>query len=231
MSETKHGHGFPLAHTVLASIAVLLVIFVIVFLYHAKKEANATLDRAAQASQSIPAQKVKPAITTTSGAWATYVSPLGHFTARYPSNWVQPKNPKDCSGILDTDLEIGPDEHSVITCGSDGSVSQISVQSAAGDHRNDQQYTFDSKEYGGITKRTVAADGQTGAEYQASAKNQEPGIGSLDDGTIVIRDIFFVHSRTYVATYTQVPALNNVGVTQNQQSVFKTLVGQGLQFK
>ena len=150
---------------------------------------------------------------------------------QYPESWVQPDNRSLCGNLLKRDLEIGPDSSSVMRCGSDGSVSQVSIDSVIGDQRQNTDYTLRNDDgFGVLQNGDVTADNIDGSMYQGLAKGQGEGVAAYPDGTIVIQDVFYKNYTTYFVKYTQFPPAKNGGPTQDQLSAFNNIV-DSLKFK
>lgn len=165
--------------------------------------ANKTAIGGAPSSSASPS----PSPTMTSkitASWKTYTSDKGGFSLRYPLSWKQPTNPELCTpGLMDRSLYLGPDENSVLKCGS-GFSGQMAVFSVDGDRRAD--YVLDKTDTA-RTSQSVAAGGVAGMrEYGVVAADRMMGASK---GTIETTYTFFSKGKTFVGTYLQAPSGTN----------------------
>lgn len=228
--------GFAIVESLLIVVIIGLLGGVGYYVWHAQKQANDTLQAASKVAQSSPGKVVKkvPNTSDLTAGWKTYTSEKGKFTVKYPVSWVQPTSQDACGDFLKSDLEIGPDAQSVIKCGGDGTVSQVSISSQDGDTRNDPANTLSKDLYTINTQGSAAeADGVMGTAIAGNVINQgaEPGIGSFPDGTQVVIYLFYTKGRTYIARYTQYPSTSKEGPVHNELADFNLMTSETLKFE
>ncbi len=222
--KNRNQHGFT-------TIEILLVLLVVVVLGAAgylvwNRHSNSKMNRGTFTSSHYRRPNQHPTTLTTnkSTGLSTFTSKVGKFSVSYPASWVQPANQRACGGFLSRDLEIGPNIGSVIKCGGDGTVSQVSVSSVNGDQTKNKDYSLNSNEFGAPQTSSVTTDNVSGTSYRGVASGKGNGSGVLPPGAIVIEDIFYQNQTTYIATYTQYPASSKEGPTQNQLNAFNKIV-------
>lgn len=187
--------------------AILIVVIIAAisgtgwFVYNAKKKTNDTLNKTAQLQSD--AQKSVHTSADPTANWTAYTSEKGKFSVKYPPTWVQPAHKEACGdGLLDRSLYLGPDNNSVLRCGSEF-FGQIGIDSQTGDKHTDNPF---SSGYKDTVVKNVTVDGVSGTRTSAVAQGQGEGLGAYFDGTIVVRYVFVANGNTYVATYVQAPA-------------------------
>jgi len=217
--------GFSLVESLLVIIAVAVVAFVGYYVYHTNQQSQAKLEAANKSTESSNHKSTKP-IDPTAG-WKTYTSEEGKFTVKYPNDWSSPSHPDFCGDFLKTDLETGPNDRSVISCGADGQVSEVSVQALMGDKTQDPAYMLQASDYADITKSAVTVDGVSGQLLTGKSLSPSGTVESaLPDGTLVQEYVFLHNGMTYIARYTQLP-LGGSGA----QDTFTTMVTKTLKFE
>ncbi len=211
--------GFSAVELVLI-IALVVALGVIGWLVYRnqKKTSTAPVTNTTTAVQK-PAPAT-PAVDPTA-KWTAYSDATGKFSLRYPTTWVTATSPELCSpGIL----LLGPTKNTVGRCASEG-FGQVHVMSNDGDSRNTNEL---GSGYVNVEKKDVTVANIVGKKESGVAKGQvtpdSPGLGALEDGTIVVNYIFFTNGKTYVAGYTQ-----NVG-DSDVLSDFNLLVTKTLTF-
>jgi hypothetical protein len=218
--------GFAAIESVLVLLAIAIIVGTGWYIWRSVQNVDKTDNQAVAVSQ--PTTQAKKFVTTTDSKTelTTYKNYVGKFIVQYPSSWIQPVNQQACSGILDRDLEIGPNATSVIKCGGDGTVSQVSIASLASNQTgNKDDVTLLRKSgYNAVQKSSVTVKGVKGVSYQAIAAGQGEGIGAMPDGTILIEEVLFAHGNTYIASYTQYPATEREGPNLNEQAQFQQIV-------
>jgi len=219
--------GAAIIETLLVILIAGLVGFVGWYVRHSQQVTAKALDAAATSQTITPKNSATTTVGSTDG-WNNYSSKVGAFMVKYPKDWIGPSHPEFCGDFLDYDLEIGPDAKSVIKCGGDGTVSQVSITSVAGDKRSDYLYNFDKTLYDVEPTTKITLSGITGNEFNATAHNQSSypaeGLGIFPDGTKIIEDVFLEAGRTYVIRYTQEPA-GSAQASTDQLATFKLIRG------
>jgi len=224
--HTSRQQGFAALEALLVVIIVGLLGFTGWFVWHAKNNTDTSLNNASNSQPGItkktPAKSTKTDNVT--ATWTTYTVKDKVFTVKYPSNWVQPTNKEACGGFLDQNLEIGPNEQSVIKCGGDGTVSQVSISWTTTDKGGSAGTNLALAGYKNYKSGTLIVDGVQGKTYSAVASQQSEGLDALPDGTIVIINTFEKAGKVVVAQYMQYPSTQKEGPTQDQQAVFNQIV-------
>jgi hypothetical protein len=224
--KKSYQSGFAAIEAVLVLVIVGILSFTGWFVWNAKQNADTSLENADKANSSESTKKTaaKDEVDSKTGL-TTFKSASGVFAVQYPSNWVKPQNPEACGDYLSMALETGPDAKSVIKCGGDGTVSQVSVYYTTPEKAGDPSRRFTLSGYTKYQTSTVTtSDGVQGTSHSAVASGQTEGIGSLPDGTIVVTDQFTKGGWVVTADYYQYPAASNEGPVQDQRAVFDQIV-------
>ncbi|HSW80083.1 MAG TPA: hypothetical protein VLG47_04890 [Candidatus Saccharimonadales bacterium] len=226
----KKETGFSAIEAILLLVVVALITGTGWYVWHVRKDTNKLSEETVSQSQPVPKAGDPIYMLDKSKGVINYKNTVGKFSVNYPSNWVHlDTTEKLCGGAADRSLDIGPDKKSIARCGTDGTVSQVSISSVPGDMTNKADYAiFTDKKHDGwvkVVKSTVTADGVTGTFYCGTAQGQGDGLGAYPDGAEVYQDIFVKNNITYTAIYTQYPKSSNEGPTQNQEAAFNKIIG------
>ena len=225
MKQAPNQYGFSVIKSLLLVIAVAGISLIGVYVYRTNATVNSTLQAAQTSAVAAPARLAKKPSATKAltAGWNSYTSKTSHFSANYPQTWVLPAHKELCGAILSSNLEVGPNLQSVIKCGGDGTISQVSIASERGDKRHDKSAGFDAQMYGHVVSTPIEIAGAPGVQTSAVAANQPQGIGSYPDGTVIIKDVIFTLGRTYTAQYVQYPQTQSEGPVLDETAIFKQI--------
>ncbi len=208
----KNLSGFGAVEVVLVLFIVGLLGFVGWFVHNSNKKAS---DNLRPVTSSVRFEHKKkagvtgpaPASPDPTADWQTFKSTNGAFSVKYPKTWVQPTNQQYCDKTaLGYSLYLGPDENSVLKCGTDGGFGEISLDS---NKENNSGFDFSSG-YTNVVKKSVTVNGVIGQRIAAISSGQKQLIGSLPDGTIVVEYTFNTNGKFYVAHYIQKSSYQDV---------------------
>jgi hypothetical protein len=190
-----------------------LLLFVIIaiiggtgwYVFKSKDAINQTYDSAG----SLKSQSVSNVKVADTSKWIAYSSTGGHFSLKYPDNWVTASNPSACSDGI---ALFGPDEQSVGKCATEnfGQISVVSIEAASVDSSD----LSTDPGFKNVKVSTVNVDSVSGKRIQVTAANDPGGEGDFSVqagptaypvGTKVVEYLFYTNGRAYVATYIQKP--------------------------
>ncbi len=227
----KNQFGFSAVEGLLILVILGMLGFTGWYVWHVKQNTKKISNETVKQSQPVlPAHG--PTYTLSGDKQEVYYNnPAARLFLIYPASWVHlDTTDKLCGNAFARDLEIGPDAKSIVKCGGDSMVSQVSISSRPGKITNFDGFAefTDNKHKGWINviKSTVTIDGVKGTFYCGTAKGQNDDmIGAFPDGTEVYQDFFVKNNITYSAIYTQYPKSSKEGPTQNQDAAFNKILG------
>jgi hypothetical protein len=205
----------PKGFSAIEALLILVIVAIIGgtgwYIWHSRSNTDKTLTANSSSTSNFNKKgtpsKAPTQSTGPTADWASYSSPLGKFTLKYPKSWVVPTNPDLCISTAETGLfMIGPSAETAGKCGSDGfgqvTVTWRSDRQFCGD-LNDNAWTQNSKE-------TVTVAGTSAAKITAFAKAPGQGLGAVPEGTKNVQYCFVANNKTYIADYEQQPSYPDV---------------------
>lgn len=170
-----------------------------------KDNASGSTSQSTDKSSSDEKKTEKKKADTTSD-WVTYSNAEGAFSFKHPSKWVFAANPENCSDGL---VLFAPTTDTLGKCATEFG-GQMQVSSADGDVRD--VYKFKEPYYKDVTDESVTVQDVEGNKYSTTVMGMEDEvvIGSMPDNTRLVRYVFFVNEKTYIASYVQEPEYPDV---------------------
>jgi hypothetical protein len=212
----KDQKGFTLVESLLVVITLALVVGVGFYVMNANKDKKN--DTATTSNKT--SEKTKPVADPTAD-WASYTSPLGKFSVKYPKSWATATNPDLCANTTETGIfMLGADTKSVGKCASEG-FGQMTIT-----WRTDRQFCGDlnSDTTTQDSKQTVTVGGQSATKIEATAKAPGMGLGADPEGTKSVQYCVVANNTTYIANYAQLSSYPDA------LSDFNTMVTKTLRF-